>query len=208
MAYYGITCFTPQILDKICLSGTKEVDIHGNMTCTQTLFQVAWQSVLTTSFGIPGCLVAILLLERIGSKRLNVYGFLLIALNCVAFAAVYQWAPDNNTLLFALYCVLQFVLNFGPNLGTYVVPAICFPAKVRSTCHGLSAMGGKIGACVGTLSFNALPLPLVFMANAGVCLIGLMVSSIFLRHDWEYLEEDDRVATSSFIKGQGRVTSG
>lgn len=199
VAFYGISIFTPSIVESICLTGAKVGD-----KCNQTLFQTAWESVIITSFGIPGALCAIALVERLGSKRLNVIGFFLIALNCIAFAGVYQYAPESTLLLFILFCSLTFFLNFGPNIGTYVLPAVCFPVSIRSTCHGISAMGGKIGAATGTLAFTAIgsgALPVVFLVNASICVLGAMISQLFLKHDWDYLSQDEKVATESFLHG-------
>ena len=41
----------------------------------------------------------------------------------------------------------------GPNATTFVVPAEIFPARLRSTCHGISAAAGKAGAIVGAFGF-------------------------------------------------------
>ena len=54
--------------------------------------------------------------------------------------------PRNEALL----CLLMLLLNFGPNLGTYVLPALCFPVAIRSTCHGLSSTGGSLGVGIAT----------------------------------------------------------
>lgn len=151
-----------------------------------------------------------------GSKRLNYVGFVSLALNFAAMAICYMVDPDQKTLLFVLFCSLTFFLSFGPNLGTFVLPAICFPAHIRSTCHGLSAFSGKLGAVVGTLAFPAITessigLPGVLWVQAGFCIIGAVVSKVFLHHDWEYLSADsaeDRAATMTFIEGQGSVIEG
>merc|ERR1719329_1239015 len=142
ISYYGINIFTPTILDAICMTGTKSAD--GD--CTQTLYDTALQGVITNALGLPACFGAIMLIERWGSKTLNMVGFTAIAVFCLAFAIAYSTAAENTTLLFGLYCGLVFALNFGPNIGTYVLPAICFPAQCRGTCHGMSAMSGKFGA--------------------------------------------------------------
>jgi predicted MFS family arabinose efflux permease len=55
-----------------------------------------------------------------------------------------------------LYCINYFFTEFGPNTTTFVLPAEIFPAKVRTTSHGISATIGKIGAAVGTFSFPLL----------------------------------------------------
>lgn len=66
----------------------------------------------------------------------------------------YERCSNAATLLEVLFCILTLLLNFGPSLGTYVLPALCFPTTIRSTCHGLSSTGGKIGAVIGTLIFE------------------------------------------------------
>jgi PHS family inorganic phosphate transporter-like MFS transporter len=53
----------------------------------------------------------------------------------------------------ALYSLTFFFANFGPNATTFVVPAEIFPARFRSTCHGISSASGKLGAMVGAFGF-------------------------------------------------------
>ncbi|KAL2520029.1 putative inorganic phosphate transporter 1-7 [Forsythia ovata] len=52
-----------------------------------------------------------------------------------------------------MYGLTFFFANFGPNSTTFVVPAEIFPARFRSTCHGISAAAGKAGAIVGAFGF-------------------------------------------------------
>ena len=54
---------------------------------------------------------------------------------------------------FALYNVTFFFANAGPNTTTFVAPAELFPARLRSTCHGISAASGKAGAIIGAFGF-------------------------------------------------------
>ncbi|KAF3575607.1 hypothetical protein DY000_02035385 [Brassica cretica] len=51
------------------------------------------------------------------------------------------------------YSLTFFFANFGPNATTFIVPAEIFPARFRSTCHGISAASGKVGAIVGAFGF-------------------------------------------------------
>ena len=64
------------------------------------------------------------------------------------FAAVYARLPDYHATLFNLLCLVYFVLYMGPNVATYVLPVLSFPADVLSTFHGLSSAAAKIGAMV------------------------------------------------------------
>ncbi|KAG6486817.1 hypothetical protein ZIOFF_055397 [Zingiber officinale] len=52
-----------------------------------------------------------------------------------------------------MYAFTFFFANFGPNSTTFIVPAEVFPARLRSTCHGISAATGKMGAIVGAFGF-------------------------------------------------------
>ncbi|ESQ44700.1 hypothetical protein EUTSA_v10003348mg [Eutrema salsugineum] len=50
------------------------------------------------------------------------------------------------TLCIIIYSLTFFVANFGPDATIFVFPAEIFPARLRSTCHGISAAAGKAGA--------------------------------------------------------------
>ncbi|KAK8969835.1 putative inorganic phosphate transporter 1-8 [Platanthera guangdongensis] len=52
-----------------------------------------------------------------------------------------------------MYAFTFFFANFGPNNTTFIVPAEIFSARLRSTCHGISAAAGKAGAIVGSFGF-------------------------------------------------------
>ncbi|CDY40416.1 BnaA04g21010D [Brassica napus] len=61
---------------------------------------------------------------------------------------------DENRIGFVImYSLTFFFPNFGPNATTFIVPAEIFPARFRSTCHGISAASGKVGAIVGAFGF-------------------------------------------------------
>ncbi|KAI4995162.1 hypothetical protein ZWY2020_035065 [Hordeum vulgare] len=59
----------------------------------------------------------------------------------------------NHTGFVVLYGLTFFFANFGPNSTTFIVPAEIFPARLRSTCHGISAATGKAGAIIGAFGF-------------------------------------------------------
>ena len=52
-----------------------------------------------------------------------------------------------------MYALTFFFANFGPNATTFIIPAELFPARLRSTCHGISAAAGKAGAIIGAAGF-------------------------------------------------------
>lgn len=65
-----------------------------------------------------------------------------------------HWTYKDQRIGFVvLYSLTFFFANFGPNATTFGVPAEIFPASLRSTCHGISAASGKLGAMVGSFGF-------------------------------------------------------
>lgn len=65
-----------------------------------------------------------------------------------------HWTHKDHRIGFVvLYSLTFFFANFGPNATTFVVPAEIFPARFRSTCHGISSASGKLGAMVGAFGF-------------------------------------------------------
>jgi len=65
-----------------------------------------------------------------------------------------HWTHKENRIGFVvLYSLTFFFANFGANATTFVVPAEIFPARFRSTCHGISSATGKLGAMVGAFGF-------------------------------------------------------
>ncbi|CAE7762309.1 PHT1-6 [Symbiodinium microadriaticum] len=186
-AFYGTTIFAPTILERMCLTGSM---VDGR--CQQSLQQISQQSAIITAMGIPGCYAAMMMIDRMGCKRLNAYGFLALAVSFAALALAWMLAPQLHLLHFVLFCLLTFLLSWGPNLGTYVLPVICFPAVIRSTGHGLSSAGGKVGAVAGALIFPPIStgpcgVTGVLWLQAVICLLGAVVSWAFLKHDWEYM---------------------
>ncbi|KAL3524076.1 hypothetical protein ACH5RR_016910 [Cinchona calisaya] len=77
------------------------------------------------------------------------------------FLTVFMFAsaiPDNhwrhNSIGFVIMFSLTFFFaNFGPISTTFVVPEEIFPARLRSTCHGISAATGKAGSIIGAFGF-------------------------------------------------------
>ncbi|KAI9122642.1 hypothetical protein K1719_006482 [Acacia pycnantha] len=65
-----------------------------------------------------------------------------------------HWTRKENRIGFvAVYALTFFFANFGPNATTFIVAVEVFPARFRSTCHGISAASGKLGAIVGSFGF-------------------------------------------------------
>ncbi len=99
-------------------------------------------------FAVPGYLLAVWKMDKIGHRRLQFIGFAVMAACFLLLAAV----PDFTTMVapfIAIFGLSYFFTEFGPNTTTFVVPSEVFPVNVRTTGHGFAAGIGKLGAFVG-----------------------------------------------------------
>lgn len=175
IAYYGTVIFTPPIISNI-FPGEDNIAL-------------CWQSLVAQAIGIPGCIFAIWALKPRGVYWLMLWGFVLMAVLFTAFAITYELSPDGQPILkFVLFCGLQFALNYGPNVATYVLPAVAFPLQIRSTFHGLSSAGAKIGAVIGTFIFQ--PIEDVW-GIAGVAWMQVVLSLVGIVVTMYFVEPDD-----------------
>ncbi|XP_021722010.1 probable inorganic phosphate transporter 1-3 [Chenopodium quinoa] len=94
-------------------------------------------------------------IDVIGRWWIQMMGFFFMTVFMFAIAFPYKyWQQKENRIGFIImYGLTFFFANFGPNATTFVVPAEVFPARLRSTCHGISAATGKAGAIVGAFGF-------------------------------------------------------
>ncbi|QPH19226.1 hypothetical protein C2857_004402 [Epichloe festucae Fl1] len=102
--------------------------------------------ILTAAGSLPGYWTAVLTIDTIGRKPLQVFGFLLLT---IVFGVIgFRLHHLSEGPMLALYIIGQYLFNAGPNTTTFVVPGECFPTRYRSTGHGVSAAMGKIGAII------------------------------------------------------------
>jgi MFS family permease len=168
--YYGNTISSPEIV--------KVVSPHAGLI-EQTGIVLAIFAVAA----LPGYLLAALTIDRLGRRLIQAGGFTMMA---VAFACLWLVPGATTTLLpfLLLFGATYFFSEFGPNTTTFVYPAEIFPVQVRTTCHGIAAAAGKIGAFAGTYALTAL-LPAIGLGAtsaivAGVSVLGLLVTVALL----------------------------
>jgi MFS transporter, PHS family, inorganic phosphate transporter len=134
-AYYGNTLSLPAILKDVAPSAT----LIGKLALTLLVFVV---------FALPGYLLAVARMDRIGHRRLQLLGFAVMAL---AFLALGTFRPLTEMVgpFIAVFGLSYFFIEFGPNTMTFVMPSEVFPTSVRTTGHGIAAGIGKLGAFIG-----------------------------------------------------------
>jgi len=167
-AYYGNTISTPQILGLI--------SPHAS-----TMTKIALQLAIFVVAAVPGYILAIARLDRIGHRKLQLTGFAVMA----ACFAVIALVPGMTTMVvpfLLVYGVSYFFTEFGPNMTTFVLPSELFPVSMRTTGHGISAGIGKLGAFIGVFLFpilsDSLGLRGTLLLTAGVAALGFALTLV------------------------------
>ena len=167
-AYYGNTISTPQILSLISPNAS-------------TMTKIAIQLAIFAVAAVPGYLLAIARLDKIGHRRLQLLGFAMMGLCFLIIAAV----PGLTTAVvpfLLVYGVSYFFTEFGPNMTTFVMPSELYPVSMRATGHGISAGVGKLGAFIGVFLFPLLSdwfgLRGTLLLTAGVSTLGFALTLV------------------------------
>jgi MFS transporter, PHS family, inorganic phosphate transporter len=134
-AYYGNTLSLPAIL--------KEVNPTASLET-----KLLWSLGMFAIFAVPGYLLAVSKMDRIGHRRLQFIGFSVMAA-CFLVLAIVPALTQHVAPFLAILGLSYFFIQFGPNMTTFVLPSEVFPVSVRTTGHGLAAGIGKLGAFVG-----------------------------------------------------------
>ncbi|WOL19500.1 putative inorganic phosphate transporter 1-10 [Canna indica] len=165
----------------------------------QEAFNVAkFQAIIAIASTIPGYFATVYFIDRAGRRRIQMTGFFFMAVFLFALAAPYDkyWHNHTNGLFIVLYSSTFFFSNFGPNTTTFIVPAELFPARFRTTCHGISGASGKVGAIIGAIGFlwasqqrnkealkpgwkPGIGMMYALIILGGVCIIGAIHTYIF-----------------------------
>jgi PHS family inorganic phosphate transporter-like MFS transporter len=167
-AYYGNTISTPRIISLITPHASEMTTIAIQLA----IFAVA---------AVPGYVLAIARMDRIGHRKLQLIGFIMMG----ACFAVIGLVPGMTTAVapfLVVYGVSYFFTEFGPNVTTFVLPGELFPTQVRATGHGISAGIGKFGAFVGVFLFpvlqGSLGLRGTLLLTAGISALGALLTLV------------------------------
>ena len=167
-AYYGNTISTPQIIGLI----------SPNSSIMTT---IAIQLVIFVVAAVPGYLLGIARMDRIGHRRLQLIGFAMMAL-CFAIIGLVPGLTTAVVPFLLVYGISYFFTEFGPNMTTFVMPSEVFPVTMRATGHGISAGIGKLGAFIGVFLFpllqSSLGLRGTLLLTAGISVLGLMLTRV------------------------------
>ena len=136
---------------------------------------------------IVGIVFAVLLTDRVGRIRLQIFGFIGCAVGLLLAAlSLHVGAMLSGVLLFAGFMVFSFMTNIGPNAMTYLIAGEVFPISIRGAGAGFAASFAKIGAVLTAFLFPILLKDIgtdpLLLTLVGTSLVGALVT-------WRYAIE-------------------
>ena len=111
------------------------------------------ENAIIQAMAMPGYIMAVYYINRIGKKNLQLLGFAATAIIFSIMAIFQDQLANIGRLYIMLYALTYFFDDFGANTTTFIIPTEVFPTEVRATCHGFSAAMGKLGAVIGASFF-------------------------------------------------------
>ena len=179
VAVYGVGIFTPIIL--------VQLHMQGNVTGIDNRFIASRLgaiegSVFIDLFLVVGFALGIALMSRVTRIRMQILGFLCMAVG-LGLIATGSLRGNDMVFIVAGFILFNTMMNAGPNLSTYTIPSEVFPVRLRASGHGLATGCGKLGATAGVLFFPIVQDHLGLMATLGIvatfAVVGAAVTFLF-----------------------------
>lgn len=178
-AYYGNSISMPLVL--------KAVAPHAS-----NLSAMAWSLLIFVVAAVPGYILAFLTIDKIGHRRLQWIGFLIMGLSFGALGLIPNITHEVVPFLL-LFGLSYFFAEFGPNTTTFVLASELYPVSVRTTGHGLSAGVAKVGAFIGVFVFPLLKASLglngTLLITFVFSLVGILLTLLLPEPNQRALEE-------------------
>lgn len=189
-----------------------------------TVRQGLVSSFESLTLSLPFLIFAALFVGKFATKYAQLLGFFALIWLNGTIATFDQEERDSHTGLFKSLYIVQTGFQAFPGITTIAVPADIFPSSVRGTCHGMSAVTGKMGAIFGSYYFDAIkeddysgimsehPIQYIFIIVTIACISGFIVTLFLtptydgpalLAMDQHVLLDDHKAAISCLY---GKVT--
>jgi len=151
-----IAFYSQNLFQKDIFTSINWIPKAKTMSALEEVFRISRAQTLIALCGtVPGYWFTVALIDVVGRFAIQLLGFFMMTVFMLGLAIPYHhWTTAGNHIGFVvMYAFTFFFANFGPNSTTFIVPAEIFPARLRSTCHGISAAAGKAGAIIGAFGF-------------------------------------------------------
>ncbi|CBI37109.3 unnamed protein product, partial [Vitis vinifera] len=191
-----IAFYSQNLFQKDIFSAIGWIPPAKTMNAIDEVYKIAKaQTLIALCSTVPGYWFTVAFIDRMGRFAIQLMGFFFMTVFMFALALPYDhWTRKDNRIGFVvMYSLTFFFANFGPNATTFVVPAEIFPARFRSTCHGISAASGKAGAIVGAFGFlylaQSIGVKNALLVLGGINLLGFIFTFMVPESKGKSLEE-------------------
>ncbi|XP_021290515.1 probable inorganic phosphate transporter 1-7 [Herrania umbratica] len=187
-----VAFYSQNLFQKDIFSAIGWIPNAKTMNALEEVYKIARaQTLIALCSTVPGYWFTVALIDKMGRFKIQLMGFFFMTVFMFALAIPYHhWTlPDNRIGFVIMYSLTFFFANFGPNATTFVVPAEIFPARLRSTCHGISAASGKAGATVGAFGFLYVGVKKSLIILGFINLLGMLFTFLVPEAKGKSLEE-------------------
>lgn len=178
IATYGIGIFTPTIIGFLAFASEENFMVKEIATAKGTAF--------VDLFLIAGFLIAVLLIDRVGRIKLQVVGFLGMAVGLLILAAANVLVLGNDpniAIVFIGFLVFNLMMNAGPNSTTFLLSGEVFPTSIRASGAGFAAAVAKAGAVLGTFGLpilhKSLGVPTLMLLLSLLCVLAAVITYMY-----------------------------
>jgi len=174
IATYGIGIFTPALLGALAFAS------EGNFMVKE--MASAKGAAVVDLFLIIGFLIAVLLIDRAGRIRLQIIGFIGMAIGLLILAASSALTTNapNTAIVFLGFFIFNLMMNAGPNSTTFLLSGEVFPTSIRASGAGFAAAFAKAGAVFGTFALptlqSSLGVPTLLVLLSLICLLAAVIT--------------------------------
>jgi len=182
LSTYGIGIFTPTLLAAAFGGGPDHIRSTSDIIAKDIL--AAKGSALITSMLLVGISFAVILADRVGRIKLQIFGFIGCAVGLlIASCSVYADGFGKIFLIFMGVMFFNFMTDLGPNAQTYLLAGEVFPTAIRGSGAGFAAAFAKVGAVLTAFMF---PILLKGIGQQMLLLILVVTSLLGAWVTWAY----------------------
>ncbi|KAI3899578.1 hypothetical protein MKW98_008366 [Papaver atlanticum] len=133
-----IAFYSQNLFQKDIFTAIGWIPPSQTMSASGEVYKIARaQTLIALCSTVPGYWFTMAFIDVIGRWAIQMMGFFFMTVFMFAIAFPYKyWNQKENRIGFFIFT-------------TFIVQAEIFPARLRSTCHGISAAAGKAGAIIG-----------------------------------------------------------
>lgn len=171
---YGVGVFLPILVMALGLD-------HSNATGLNKVINSVELTTIINCFILPGFIIGLFVVHKMNHGKMLTWGFLgaTAGLGLLLAAYLLKWPVWISVIGFLVF---EMMLNAGPHLVTFILPAEVYKVANRGTGSGLASMFGKIGAIIGVffmpILLKAGGIVLVLAVCIGVNILGALISAL------------------------------